>query len=77
MGILLAKNISLSDNVYNKLSQEKRPNESFSDTILRLLDHRKSLEDIVGMQLLPKDISLEEIRQAGRRTMGRISHEAP
>lgn len=64
----MAKNISLSDDAYQKLSREKRQNESFSNTILRILDQRKSLTDVIGMRLLRPEISLEEIREARKTT---------
>jgi predicted CopG family antitoxin len=71
----MAKNISLSDDAYQKLSQEKRQNESFSDTILRLLDQRKSLTDVIGMKLLSPEISLEAIRDASKTTLERLTNE--
>jgi predicted CopG family antitoxin len=71
----MAKNISLSDDAYQKLSQEKRQNESFSDAVLRILDQRKSLTDVIGMKLLSPEISLEEIREASKTTLERLTNE--
>jgi predicted CopG family antitoxin len=71
----MAKNISLSDEAYQKLSQEKRQNESFSDVILRLMDQRKSLTDVIGKKLLDPEISLAEIREASKTTVDRLTNE--
>jgi predicted CopG family antitoxin len=47
----MTKVISLSERAYRKLSKVKRPNESFSDTVLRISGERgekKSLLDFAG-----------------------------
>ena len=71
----MAKNISLSDEAYKKLSLEKRPNESFSDTVLRLLEKKKKLSEVIGKKLIASDISLDDIRKASSNTLERISNE--
>ena len=71
----MAKNISLSDEAYKKLSLEKRPDESFSDVVLRLLPKRRPLKDVVGKKLIDKDISLSDIREITKRSMERIITE--
>ena len=71
----MAKNISLSDEAYQKLSQEKRQNESFSNVVLRLLNQRKTLKDVIGIKLLDPEISLMEIREASKTTLERLANE--
>ena len=71
----MAKNISLSEKAYKKLSNEKKPSESFSDIVLRLLSNKKNLSDVIGKKLIDTDISLEEIRKASRNTMDRMINE--
>ena len=56
----MAKNISLSEEAYKKLSEAKRPNESFSDIVLRLLANKKNLSDVIGKNLIDPDISLSD-----------------
>lgn len=46
---MASKNISITEEVYNKLIQIKREDESFSDLLLRLLNSQKAkLEEIFG-----------------------------
>ncbi|MHA1989644.1 MAG: antitoxin VapB family protein [Candidatus Hodarchaeales archaeon] len=73
----MAKNISLSETAYKKLSQEKRSNESFSDVILRLLGKKKSLSEVIGKKLIDPDLTLDDIRKASTKTLERISNENP
>jgi predicted CopG family antitoxin len=73
----MAKNISLSEIAYKKLSQEKRQDESFSDTILRLIGKKKRLSEVIGKKLIDPDINLDDIRKASTRTLERISNENP
>ncbi|MHA2278045.1 MAG: antitoxin VapB family protein, partial [Candidatus Kariarchaeaceae archaeon] len=70
-------NISLSEIAYKKLSQEKRQDESFSDTILRLIGKKKRLSEVIGKKLIDPDINLDDIRKASTRTLERISNENP
>ena len=71
----MEKNISLSEEAYQKLNLEKRADESFSDVILRLLTYKKPLREVIGKKLLDPTISLEEIRTSGKKTMGRLTNE--
>ncbi len=51
MGIgihMVSKNISLSEKAYEVLSKLKRPNESFSDAVLRLATRNANPLDYVG-----------------------------
>jgi predicted CopG family antitoxin len=38
------KTISLPEQVYNKLKSKKRPNETFTDLILRLINEQKQFK---------------------------------
>ena len=71
----MAKNISLSEEAYKKLSLEKRPEESFSDVVIRLLPKRKNLKDVIGKKLIDLDISLEELKKTKVNSMERIINE--
>jgi len=42
-----SKNISIPEDVYQKLREERRPDESFGDTVDRLLG-RRSLDEFWG-----------------------------
>ena len=44
----MAKNISVSDEVYKILNQLKLGNESFSEVIKKLLPQKSMLSDIAG-----------------------------
>lgn len=60
-----SKTISLEDSAYLKLKTAKRPGESFSDVIHRILGHKEpSLSDFKG--LLPK-ITVDRLAQAVAR----------
>ncbi|TFF97479.1 MAG: antitoxin [Promethearchaeota archaeon] len=53
---MASKNISITEDVYNKLVQIKRENESFSELITRLLEsQKKNLEKAFGSWDLKKD----------------------
>lgn len=71
----MAKNISLSEEAYKKLSLEKRPNESFSDVVLRLLPKRSNLKDVVGKNLINNSITFGEIRKSSLKSIERIINE--
>jgi|GEM_PF-692551 len=45
---LLGKVIMVSDEIYEKLKRMKRPGESFSDVIGRLLSYKPKLSEIAG-----------------------------
>ena len=46
---MVSKNISITKDIYNKLEQLKRPNESFSGVIGRLLKKRKNPFEFIGI----------------------------
>lgn len=73
--ITMAKNISLSDEAYKKLSLEKRPDESFSDVVLRLLPKRRNIKDVIGKKLIDKEVSLSEIKMSSKKSLERIIDE--
>jgi len=43
-----SRNVAIREDVYNRLSEAKRGEESFSDVIERLLTHRASLIPLWG-----------------------------
>ncbi|MFW9857012.1 MAG: antitoxin VapB family protein [Candidatus Thorarchaeota archaeon] len=73
----MARNISLSEEAYEKLSQIKRNHESFSDVILRLLSQKKSLREVAGKNILPVSFSLNTVKDLGSQTLKRLEHESP
>jgi predicted CopG family antitoxin len=57
---MTSKNISITEEVYNKLKKIKREGESFSELFLRLLNSQKgNLEEIFGTW----DLTEEEKRE--------------
>ena len=46
---MASKNISITTEIYSKLKRVKRPNESFSGVIARLLKKRKSPFEFIGI----------------------------
>ena len=48
--IVMTKVISLSEKAYGTLKKRKRPNESFSDVVMRLTsqEHKKSILEFAG-----------------------------
>ena len=48
MGIMASKNISITGEAYDALSKEKRQDESFTETILRLTRSKGKLADCLG-----------------------------
>ncbi len=72
----MARNISLSDEAYEKLTQIKRNHESYSDIILRLLSQKKSVKEVAGKKLLPKSFSLKVVRNLGSQTLRRLENES-
>ncbi len=45
---MTSKSISISEDVYNLLSKSKLKNESFSQTILRLLKRQENILELAG-----------------------------
>jgi len=67
MVIRVARTIMVSDDVYEALKRLKRPGESFSEVIRRLLRSRRgSLLDLAGSQTITEEglRALEEYRKA-------------
>lgn len=58
----MAKNIAVSDELYNILSKLKRPNESFTEVIMRSIKYSTSLMDIAGEEIIPAN-EWERIKQ--------------
>jgi len=48
----MAKNIALADDVYKRLKQIKRKNESFSELMRRILRTRTNISDLAGSATL-------------------------
>ncbi|MHA1719524.1 MAG: antitoxin VapB family protein [Promethearchaeota archaeon] len=46
---MASKNISITEEIYSKLKRLKRPNESFSGVIGRLLKKQKNPFDFIGI----------------------------
>ncbi|HDI74059.1 MAG TPA: antitoxin [Candidatus Korarchaeota archaeon] len=56
----MARTIMVSDDVYEALKREKRPGESFSEVIRRLLDKNKPrISDLAGRRTITKEEWLE------------------
>lgn len=59
-----SKNISITDEAYDALYKEKRKNESFTETILRLTQSKGKLADCLGTWVM----SDEEEKKSSRGT---------
>lgn len=55
----MAKNIAVSDEIYDILSRMKKEKESFSDVIRRLIPSKTMLQDLIGR----KTFSVQEWSQ--------------
>ena len=55
------KTITISIEAYNALLREKRPGESFSDVILRLIKSRGDVMDLAGAWSDVTDEAVEDI----------------
>lgn len=75
--VKMARNISLSDEAYDKLTQIKRSHESYSDVILRLLSQKKSIMEVAGKNLLDDSFSVKTVRKLGSETLRRLESEGP
>lgn len=67
----MAKNVSLSDDVYETLFLLKKKNESFSDVIRRLLPPKGMLHDLAGR----KTFSYEEWETVSKAFQTQQSHD--
>ena len=50
----MGKVIMVADDIYERLRRMKRPGESFSDVIARLLNDKPRLSDIAGSKTISK-----------------------
>jgi len=55
MRVVASKNISITDEAYDALSKEKRKDESFTETILRLTRSKGNLADCLGTWAMSDD----------------------
>ena len=46
--MFMVKNIAIMDTVYRELTHHKRPGESFSKEIMRLLENKSRISDLAG-----------------------------
>jgi predicted CopG family antitoxin len=77
---LTVKDISITDEAYNALLREKRENESFTQTILRLAGKTGKLSDCFGGWKMADDeeaLTTTELRDGWGRTHERIASEMP
>ena len=51
------KTITISEEAYNLLKENKRHNESFTEVIKRILSHKKKKEDLIEWLSSNKDLS--------------------
>ena len=74
----MSKNISISDEVYERLTREKG-DRSFSELISDTIDEGSRIEDVTGQRLFDADTYeavKEEIDQLSDATLDRIEDEA-
>ena len=65
-----SKNVALRRDVYDALRREMRPGESFSTVMLRLLNERGPLGELLGAWGTPdrsRAARFHRLRQGGRR----------
>lgn len=67
----MSKNISISDEVYERLKREKG-DRSFSEVIADTLDDGGTLADVTGEHVLPEDILDDVDSQTEQATAGTI-----
>lgn len=73
----MSKNISLSDDVYERLKREKG-DRSFSELIQEKLDDGNRLQDVTGQQIFESETHEEvkaEIGRLSRSTIDRVDDE--
>ncbi len=72
----MGKVIMVSDEIYEELKRLKRPGESFSDVIRRLLSRKSKLSDIAGRKTISKkDWDMLRKIFSSRNEMDRIRRE--
>ena len=61
--------ISIRDNVYQKLKKIKQENESYSDTIERLLSNKGNVEDLKELYVIlgEDDLGFQDILNSSRK----------
>ena len=70
----MPKTIMLSDDVYEALKKEKKPKESFSDVIRRLLERKRpKISELAGKRTVTREewLEVEEAFRAQRRLTDR------
>lgn len=75
----MSKNISISDEVYQRLKREKG-DRSFSELIEERLDEGGRLADVAGQRVLndeAAEAASTEIRRLSDGTLARLDDEAP
>ena len=66
---MVSKQISIRKDIYDRLKNQKKGNESFSDVIKRLLDNQSNFEEIKNCFGLSKDLPneiIDEFKQASK-----------
>jgi predicted CopG family antitoxin len=77
---MASKNISITEEAYNALIQEKKKNESFTQTILRITKKTSRLTDSFGawkMTDQEEQAIVAELSVGWRMTQERLSVEMP
>jgi predicted CopG family antitoxin len=69
---MTTKNLAIREDVYRKLTEEKRQGESFSDVIERVLEKRGSLLPLWGVLADSKDIVRVENEIAKLRKRAKV-----
>jgi len=73
----VSKNISISEEVYERLKREKG-DKSFSELISEKLDKQNRLAEVTGQQILDSEIAAEvnaEISRLSESTLDRLDDE--
>jgi len=74
----LTKNISMTDEAYRALRRERKANESFTETILRLTQRTGRISDCFGTWKMSKEEEksiMKELSEGWERAKGRIRNE--
>ncbi len=71
---MAVKTITIKEDAYNTLKSMKRPDESFSDVILRVGKRRVTAKDIFGTLKMDKK-EAERMRKAVRETRKQLNKE--
>ena len=75
---MCAKTIAIGDDVYRNLARTKKPGESFTDQIRRLMERQGKLTDCIGLWskwMKAEEMSSIEKSIADRRLQSRRSKE--